>query len=424
MMKTILKLAAAALAMSFGQAWAFHDGGVAECGGCHTMHGAATNNTSGLLAKRDPSSTCLACHEHAGDTGPSSYHVSTAAVDLSANSAPKQRSPGGDFAWLKRQYTGAPEMGQQHGHSIVAIDNGYVADTSNLTAPGGTMSSGQFACNDCHDQHGQLRRQAGDVYVRGGVIGQNVLPIANSGSYDNSLVPVANKFAVGVYRLLRGLGDTGSHSGVNYGANTLFVAVAPATYNRSESITQTRVAYGVYGTTGSGAWCATCHPDIHSNAATVGAFNHPVDAGLDGLAPNYNAYVSSGNLTGSNATAFSSLTPFMENQTSYTTLASHAKNNDTFLTGPTTSDQVSCMTCHRAHATGFNHMVRWNPEYEMITSADAALNAVYFGTDTTPGARGNQGRTSAEVQAAYYDRPASKFGIYQRSLCNKCHAKD
>jgi hypothetical protein len=33
-------------------------------------------------------------------------------------------------------------------------------------------------------------------------------------------------------------------------------------------------------------------------------------------------------------------------------------------------------------------------------------------------------RTAAEIQAAYYDRPATKFATYQRVYCNKCHAKD
>jgi hypothetical protein len=30
----------------------------------------------------------------------------------------------------------------------------------------------------------------------------------------------------------------------------------------------------------------------------------------------------------------------------------------------------------------------------------------------------------AETNAAYYDRPVTKFATYQRVLCNKCHAKD
>src|SRR3989304_5273043 len=85
-----------------GMAYAFHSGGVAECEGCHSMH---SPNPAGsfLLVGATQSETCLTCHEHAGDTGPSSYHISTATGDLTTT--PKQRTPGGDFGWLKKQFT-------------------------------------------------------------------------------------------------------------------------------------------------------------------------------------------------------------------------------------------------------------------------------------------------------------------------------
>jgi predicted CXXCH cytochrome family protein len=41
--------------------YAFHSCGVAECGGCHSMHGPNPAGSS-LLTGSDPSSTCLSCH--------------------------------------------------------------------------------------------------------------------------------------------------------------------------------------------------------------------------------------------------------------------------------------------------------------------------------------------------------------------------
>src|SRR5512145_2196512 len=115
MMKTFLKLAVAAgVALVYGQAYAFHSGGVAECVGCHQMHDAPSTNN--LLIRSDASGTCLSCHEHAGDTGPSSYHISTADVDLSPTAPPKQRTPGGDFAWLKRSYADTSFEYDEPGH--------------------------------------------------------------------------------------------------------------------------------------------------------------------------------------------------------------------------------------------------------------------------------------------------------------------
>ena len=146
-----------------GTALGFHSGGVAECGGCHSVHN-PKGGGSFLLLGADQSSTCLICHEKAGDTGPSSYHVSTALADMPTGTPPKQRTPGGDFGWLKKSYTftirgGATvEDGASHGHSIVAADYGYVGDPANVTAPGGTFPSAQLGCTSCHDPHGQYRR--------------------------------------------------------------------------------------------------------------------------------------------------------------------------------------------------------------------------------------------------------------------------
>ena len=114
------------------------------------------------------------------------------------------------------------------------------------------------------------------------------------------------------------------------------------------------------------------------------------------------------------------LVPFIENTGNYGTLASHAKNDDTYLAGPASSDRVACLSCHRAHATGWEYGLRWNMEGEFMV-----YNSLYPGTDTTPTVpQFARGRTGAETQAAYYDRPVTKFASYQRVLCNKCHAKD
>ncbi len=410
-------LGAVVLALGLaGAAYAFHSGGVAECTGCHSMHSPKAGG-SFLLKGGDQSSTCLSCHMHAGDTGPSSYHIATADADMPAGVPPKQRTPGGDFGWLRKSYTmtirgtTSTEDGATHGHNIVAVDFGYVADPTNTTAPGGTYPSAQLGCQSCHDPHSANRRLSDGTYVKGGVRGAATAPIIASGSYDTSVAPAAGQ-AVGVYRLLRGLG--GSYNGTTF--NGVAIAVAPSTYNRTESSTQTRVAYGSALGNTWGTWCASCHPNMHS----TGNYVHPVDQGLGSeIAANYNAYVKSGDLTGT-GNSFTSLVPFMENTGVIATLQSHAKNNDSYLTGPTTSDQVACLTCHRAHASGWPEALRWNME-----STFMVYNSLYPGTDSTPSnADLARGRLAAETQAAYYDRPVTQFASYQRVLCNKCHAKD
>jgi hypothetical protein len=397
---------------------AFHSGGVAECSGCHSMH-APRAGGSFLLVGTDPSSTCLSCHMHAGDTGPSSYHIATADADMPTGKAPLQRTPGGDFGWLRKSYTmtirgtTSTEFGQTHGHNIVAADTVFAADTDNPLSPGGRFPSSQLGCTSCHDPHGRLRRDSTGTYKTGAALGQAGEPIIGSGSYNTSVTPAAGQ-AVGVYRLLRGLNDN-TVPGVTFAG--VAIAIAPSTYNRTEAATQTRVAYGAAGTNTWGNWCASCHTDMHSSNGYV----HPIDQSLGSNVANvYNAYVKSGDLTGVAASSFNSLVPFAEGTGDIATLQAHALNTDGYLNGPGTSDKVTCLSCHRAHASGWPEALRWNPEGEFMI-----YNSLFPGTDTTPTVpQFARGRMGIETQAAYYDRPVTKFASYQRVLCNKCHAKD
>ena len=58
---------ASLLLLAGGTPEAFHSGGVAECGGCHSMHSPKPGGQY-LLVGTDGASTCLSCHMHAGDT--------------------------------------------------------------------------------------------------------------------------------------------------------------------------------------------------------------------------------------------------------------------------------------------------------------------------------------------------------------------
>lgn len=418
---TFLALAAVALAIGLGtNAYAFHTGGVAECSGCHSMHSPYPGGNS-LLVGADQSSACLSCHQHAGDTGPSSYHISTADGDMPTGTAPLQRGPGGDFGWLKKTYTwagrGTPpptetEEGASHGHNIIAAASsvesyGYTVDPHNATAPGGTFPAASLGCQSCHDPHGKARRNLdGSITMTG-------LPIANSGSYNNSLDPTAAR-SVGAYRILAGPGYT--QDGVTFpGAPD---AVVSSTYNATEATNQVKVAYG--RATGNGhatwsQWCGTCHPDMHyDNAAN---YVHPTDEPMGTtIFNNYNAYKKSGDMTGVQASSFTSLVPFVYNTADYAVLKTKTGAPAPTFAGPDSgSDRVDCLSCHRAHASGWEWALRWNPEYELLTDNTGA----YFN-----GSFGGRGRSQAEVQASYYDRPSTVFAVTQRSLCNKCHAKD
>ena len=366
-----------------GTGFAFHSGGVAHCDGCHTMHGSTDNpfggaENSSLLQGSDASSTCLNCHD-----GAARYHVNSA--DGSNTNA------GGDFFWVNNDYTvmvrGNPVVfeGQNNGHNMVAADFGMVADTTNVLAPGGTYAANLLGCTSCHDAHGQ---------VNGGT-SKGTAPVSVSGSYG-AADPTDGSIH-GNYRLL---GDAQYTAGSVTADDFNFSADAPiATANSYDGAS---VDYG----SNSSEWCANCHGDFQVGSST--AHKHPAgnDVHLNGYGTNYNSYVATGDFTGVQTASYDDLVPFERGIDDGSLL------DETSTVGPDTNSNVTCLTCHRSHASAFSNMGRWDFEVEMLaeshplTATDLPATAVPYYADGA----------AIDVVTAY--------GHYQRSLCNKCHVQD
>jgi len=440
---SLVFVAAALMAIGLtGVASAFHSGGVAECEGCHSMHNSfdGSPNVTGrtfaqgtgiyLLKANDQSGACLNCHA-AADTAPSSYHVATLGVNPYDSTTPVESTPGGDFAWLKKTMNvvirkttaldGNP--GERHGHNVIAADFGYVADTTLTVAPGGTYPASALGCQSCHDPHGRYRRDATGAWSLTG------LPIWNSGSYNSSANPIAGVSAVGAYRILAGAGyQPRSLTGAFAFANQVPDAVVASSYNRSEATAQTGIAYG----NNMSEWCANCHSSMLQGSYTSGmaGLRHPTGNGAKlnaDIAANYNAYVRSGIMTNVTAgAAFSTLAPFEIGTADYAVLKAAAVTSTTYINqnmpAATTGNNVMCLSCHRAHASGFESALRWFYLNEFMTVADSA-NAAIYDSSTTEN-KINYGYSQTQQQNAYNYRPATVFGPWARSYCNKCHAKD
>jgi len=408
----------------------FHSGSAGKCEECHLSARndetgdaasgvrAALGSRSGkvMLRGSDVSSTCLRCHEAPQGAMQAQGHF-VSSPNLGQGQAPTQLTPAGDFGWLKKNFQwqtkdGGQErsLGDRHGHNIVAADYSYSADTTLRTAPGGTFQSANLSCTSCHDPHGRYRRDVtGTVSTSGPAVGA-------SGSYTNSPNPDATS-SVGTYRMLAGKGyQPRSSSGTAFLADPP-AAVAPVNYNRAEVMTDTRVAYG----SGMSEWCQNCHGNIHSSEGTRSR-QHPAgnSARLSAdTTNNYNFYIASGNLSGRQDTAYTSMVPYEMATDDFGVLKQVANSNGSNLSGPDGNANVMCLSCHRAHASGWDSMTRWNTKATLLVS-----NGRYPGIDNGASADDAQGRTEAETKKAFYDRPASRYALFQRSLCNKCHAKD
>ncbi|NTW99659.1 MAG: cytochrome C [Geobacteraceae bacterium] len=380
----------------------FHHGGTGDCQGCHT--------TPPNLLGSDASSTCLRCHQaKVGVTPPDQFYVAT---DPATYPLCVQLPPGGDFCWLKRNYSWSSggtsktqrSAGDSHGHNIIALDYGYMPDRAFASAPGGTYPSNSLSCISCHDPHGNYRR------LEDGSIATSGPPVVASGSYASSPAPSSNG-AVGVYRMLAGIG----YQPKNAPGAPVFVAdpplaIAPSLYNRAETTSNTRVVYG----SGMSEWCQNCHTPFNDSHM------HPV--GSRAVLPaeiitNYNNYIASGNITGSSATAYTSLVPYELGSKDYSFVKLMAKTAGS--SGPAGTANVMCLSCHRAHASGWDRMLRWNMQADFII-----YDGVYPGIDNNSPPQLAQGRTAAETQKAFYDRLANSFAKYQKNFCNKCHVKD
>ena len=137
------------------------------------------------------------------------------------------------------------------------------------------------------------------------------------------------------------------------------------------------------------------------------------------LINNYNFYVASGNLNGNSDTAYTSLVPFEMGTRDYGVLKRSANSTNSDRYGPQIGATVMCLTCHRAHASGWDSSTRWNMISEFIV-----YNSLYPGIDNDTPPEYAQGRQADETRKALYDRPVNFFAPFQRSLCNKCHVKD
>jgi ferredoxin len=339
---------AALFVLQVSNALAFHDQGVAYCSGCHTMHN--TNGNGALIDPTGQGYPFLLKYSNATDLCLSCHATSRGAVWGSDPMAPPAERGPGNFAFLLEDnindgHNGAmsPIPGWRAGHTVISPSRGTVVDGLNPVAPGGTYQASALGCTSCHDPHGNEH-----------------------------------------YRLLYGAGDHVVAGNFNFTQAAPVAEGLPFSGTGSAETENNHVAYK----SGMSGWCSNCHGNFHNNQDQ---YRHPsgvtMSSVIQSIYDTYNGTVDQNG--GTHATAYLTYTPFEDPEMTIDWTA-----------GPDGNSKVSCITCHRAHATSGQNAGRWDfniPLYEEdgVESGSYAM--------PQPGNYGNDN---------------------QRSLCNKCHNKD
>ncbi|MBU1937593.1 hypothetical protein KKG05_09360 [bacterium] len=301
----LVSMSVGIIALLTVNAFAFHDGGVAHCNGCHTMHNSedgalvdpdAPNGNPYLLIDATASDVCLSCHaDGSGEVW----------GDDPLN--PPTNHGAGNFCFAEEDnindgHNGAldPIPGAYGVHNVIAPSMGGTADPVQTVSPGGAYPAASMSCTSCHDPHGNEH-----------------------------------------FRMLYGI----SH--VEAG-DFLFTNVAPTAtglnvHGGGESATN-HTAYN----SGMSGWCGNCHGDFHNNGT---ALIHPSGSAMGAsIAQTYNLY--NGTVDQAGGLAATAYIPEVAFEDAAMTTSSTA--------GPSGTSQVSCVTCHRAHGSSGPNIGRWD----------------------------------------------------------------
>ncbi|MEW6220091.1 MAG: cytochrome c3 family protein [Thermodesulfobacteriota bacterium] len=366
------------------------------CSNCHTMHNSQDANPMTLDDTTTPNPMltrggCVGCHATGGgqrvyspDTVsyfPQVYH-NDGAGDLAA----------GNFGYIDGTKTGEGAASANKGHNVIDLF-GANSDPNQAGLPGGIVQTGHdgYIVNDgnltCAGQNGCHGQRYFDASM---VSGLPALKGAHHANADGQCNPPADSTATvgGSYRFLYGIKGFENAAGnvlnrwQNIDANThneYYGAAQPMTLRCLGGGVSCHGSGGVRpeSQTISG-FCATCHGNFHtlksplSNGSEVGSGNsmgigpgitspfrrHPTDVVINrlGASSEYAAY------------------------TAYSVEAPPAR---TSLPGAMSAvvapeqDAVTCLSCHMAHASPYEDMLRWDYSGMIAHSAGAAAGGCF-----------------------------------------------
>ncbi|RKZ11425.1 hypothetical protein DRQ32_05985, partial [bacterium] len=301
-----------------------------------------------LLRGDSPSETCLNCNA-----------TTAGAVFANDPLLPGPEYGGGNFVFLLEDElqdgTRGPDRsvpGEAGGHSIVVPARGLSMDSRRAVAPGGSFPSMSLACTSCHDPHGNTD-----------------------------------------FRMLNGAGPV-------QGGLATFSDPAPTAQGIDLSGPPASDSNHTAYQGGWSRWCGNCHGNAwHESGASN--FQHPVDIPLGSdVARDYNQY--RGDIDPSGGTIADSYVAMVPFEDPLSTTSSTG--------GPSASSRLSCISCHRVHASSAPAAGRW--DFNVQALADDGLAS---GSWAIPNPWPDPAQRSACVKCHLVDHDKGK-------VCLQCHA--
>jgi hypothetical protein len=333
----ILYLSVPLILLYFHEASAMVTGG--NCGDCHTVHNSQngepvayqlSSDLSGFVTDSSPNqmlliSDCVGCHTSTG----SSTIVNDVPIIFNTNTYSNTLA-GGNFNHIISDDT--------KGHNVSTIKEQDV--NLGLTPPGGTIMDAQLTCAGNFGCHGD-RTAGSDEYI------------VMKGTHHSN--------------------DTGGITGGSVGLSYRFLNNILGKEDNDWEQDNINTSHNEYkGSTGSATdtisfLCSECHGDFHTwvgGPSKVGTaspwLRHPTDIALKGSGE-YASY------------------------TSYNMIVPVARPNpdsvpDTDKVIPGT-DIIMCLTCHRAHASPYFKLLRWDYKSSTLATALSGCNVCHTSKD-------------------------------------------
>jgi hypothetical protein len=305
------------------------------CATCHTMHNSQGGQPMNLDSSAVPNPAllqggCIGCHTGLNDgfnTTPYVFDTSQPQYRATGTEADSNTLAGGNFYWVAN-------ISDRMGHNVLGLAG---ADATLSLPPGGdgTFSSqlrcaGTSGCHGRQTSNNQIIAMKGGHHYKDHTVWQDGLTLADSYRFLDTI---------------EGLGDPG----YEYRPDD-------QKHNKYYGIDRTDESETAAGTIS--ALCARCHNYYHDGAGSIASgaafggvwIRHPTNfdmasASSSGEYTTYNGGSGSGN-------TYSVISPVATSDTSNTLNETVFAVNDDAI--------VMCLSCHRAHGTPHNGMLRWN----------------------------------------------------------------